>query len=132
MTRIYSVPVWVCVFAFMLTAMMSYTTALAESETVDQYACDAELKTMCADIKRGHGRGIACMKRQEKVVGMPCRVLLRSKLPRINEALSVCKTDLMQYCPTIKAGGGRRFECLANVDKGLSKNCRKTLDSLPF
>jgi hypothetical protein len=101
---------------------------LAPAEAMAQlgearHACAADIKQLCAEVKRGEGRLKACIKEHFGQLSVPCQTALLSNVTITKS----CKTDAQEKCPDIQPGGGRIQACMKDHFTELTDPCKDAL-----
>jgi hypothetical protein len=102
--------------------LLAPTGAMAQQGAARQ-ACGADIKQMCAEVKRGDGRLKACVKEHFGQLTASCQTALISNVT-ITKA---CKADAQQKCGGIQPGGGRIQTCMKDHFTELTEPCKEAL-----
>ncbi len=102
----------------------SATTAFAG---LGKGACAGDVATLCKDEKPGGGRIVACLKAHEASVSAACKEHLAEVKGAMNGAQRACQDDVERFCPEVKPGKGRIFDCLHQHQANLSGECQEKL-----
>lgn len=112
--------------------VLSAAPASAQQSIVDsvKQGCAKELQTYCKDVSAGEGRIASCLYAYEDKLTLGCAMAVYNgvlDLEAANAGLRIyakqCSSDLMQYCSTVVAGGGRLYGCLVKNKATLTKEC---------
>lgn len=119
-----------------VAAILPASTALAQQSITAEVneKCANELKTYCKGVTLGDGRVAACLYAYEDKLSAQCTLAVYRGVEDFwiaNENLKVyakvCSADLVQYCSTVPAGGGRLFSCIKKNKATLTDACRAAL-----
>ena len=117
----------------LLSLALSASPLAAQQSIVDavKQGCAKELQSYCKDVTAGEGRIASCLYAYEDKLSLGCAVAVYNgvlDLEDANAALRIyakqCSSDLLQYCSTIPAGGGRLYACLMKNKATLTDQCR--------
>lgn len=86
-------------------------------------ACAADIKTHCADIERGDGKLVTCIKDHLKDLSGPCQ----AKFAALAAGSKACVGDVKENCKDAKPGRGRIRECLRSALANLSDACKDSI-----
>ncbi len=96
--------------------------------------CAAEIKTFCANVTPGSDRIVACLIAYEDKIPARCRLTaylgsddLGARMKALKGLAKTCSSDILQYCSTVPAGGGRIYDCLEKNKATLTDDCRSQL-----
>ena len=96
--------------------------------------CETELKAYCSNVMVGEGRVLACLYSHGEKLSGRCEYALydaATQLERFVDTLSYlaqeCKTDLEQYCSSVRAGEGRLAKCLLDQKDKISSRCNRAM-----
>jgi Cysteine rich repeat len=86
-------------------------------------ACAADIKKFCADVERGEGRIVACIKDHLKDLSPPCQ----AKFAALAAGSRACVADVKERCKDVRPGRGRVRECLKSAIADLSDACKDAI-----
>lgn len=122
-----------------ITCLLSSEIILAAQSP--QTACKKDISTFCANVEKGEGRVINCLRENIDATSEECRNSLNnlttnqqqpnSDKNKKGAQLTSCKSDISLYCSDIERGEGRVAKCLNENLEKLSDECKKTLEALP-
>jgi hypothetical protein len=90
-------------------------------------ACGRDIERLCAEVKPGSGRVVACLIRQQDDLTSSCRPeieRIQAATQRIAEVRAACKADVDRLCSGAGLDAGPLVECLEANRAGLSETCR--------
>ena len=107
-----------------------------------QFACQAEVATLCKGVQPGGGRIYVCLRDHSDKLSPECKKELDAKVSahRSRQATAAagggakpasgpCLADIEKLCKGVPAGGGRIMECLAQHKSEISDECKMMMDS---
>jgi hypothetical protein len=89
--------------------------------------CRADVDRVCAKVKPGRGRVVACLLRQQDDLSSRCRAhtdRFQEGAEKINAVRAACKADVERVCVGVPNQAGPLVECLRANREGLSEECR--------
>jgi hypothetical protein len=93
--------------------------------------CEADAKRLCAEVARGEGRLLQCLKDNESFLSQSCQgAFNRVRLER-SRLQAGCAGDVGRFCRDVPEGAGRILACLRRHEKELSSDCRDVVRKLP-
>jgi hypothetical protein len=114
-----------------LAAIMALFAAFSTwAEQENHGACKGEVKTLCADVKRGEGRIMQCLKQHEENLSPECHAMLKDGTERMHAMAEDCHGDVENVCKDVSPGDGRVIACLKRNEGKLSPRCKQAVSSL--
>jgi pyruvate/2-oxoglutarate dehydrogenase complex dihydrolipoamide acyltransferase (E2) component len=101
-----------------LAALLSTGAARAQD------ACRADAEKLCAGIRPGEGRILACLHGSQAQLSPACKQQVGTVGAKVKEIGAACGDDVLQFCPNVKTGGGRILKCLEANAASLSQTCQ--------
>lgn len=101
-----------------LAALLSIGVARAQD------ACRADAERLCAGIRPGEGRILACLHGSQAQLSPACKQQVGTVGAKVKEIGAACGDDVLQFCPNVKTGGGRILKCLEANAASLSQTCQ--------
>jgi hypothetical protein len=89
--------------------------------------CGLDMARLCAEVKPGSGRVLACLVRQQDDLTLSCRSeveRLQAATERVSAVRAACKADAERLCTGAGAAVGPLVECLQAHRADLSDTCR--------
>jgi len=101
-------------------------------------ACRGDMEALCADVPRGGGRKIQCLKDNQAKLSPSCRESIQAVLDKVGAGRQakapagtagpnpqhVCKADIATLCAGVEKGHGRIQKCLKEYAAKLSAACQ--------
>jgi hypothetical protein len=98
-------------------------------------ACRADLATLCANVQRGGGARIKCLKANAAKVSPTCADAIAAREQRKSATKgalkSACREDSRRLCKDAAKESGGRLACLKQNTAQLSPSCAAVVASLP-
>jgi hypothetical protein len=117
---------------FMVAALFASSAALAQQNIATD--CAAEIPKYCANVTPGAHRIVACLISYEDKISPRCRMsaylgseVLGVRMKALKAMATSCSADILQYCSTVQAGGGRIYDCLMKNKATLTDDCRNQI-----
>lgn len=102
--------------------------------------CRADIDKFCADVERGQGRLIRCLKEHANELAPECKKTLenrkaaRKRQPARRQkraaARRVCDADIQKFCNDTMGNRDKFSECLRTKKSEFSPECREKLEIL--
>ena len=88
-------------------------------------ACKAEIAKLCKDVKKGGGRIITCLRKNDASLSDACRAYVNTA-----SQYMACIDDAAHLCPGMEPAGALVIECLRANESDLSMECNAELQKL--
>ena len=118
--------------AFVLATFFAPAAALAQQKLAND--CAAEIPKYCANVTPGAERIVACLIAYEDKISPRCRMTaymgsddLGVRMKSLKAMATHCSADILQYCSSVSAGGGRIYDCLMKNKATLTDECRNQI-----
>ena len=89
--------------------------------------CGKDVETYCKEVKKGEGKIMKCLKKNEDSVSRGCIKFTEKMKKEFKSKAMVffvtCGGDISRYCSGVKRGEGRIIRCLHKNKDDLSKDC---------
>ncbi len=97
-------------------------------------ACHADMKMLCADVAKGVGGKMNCLKANQAKLSTGCQSAIQSVIHRQNAIGAgrlklVCQADIAARCPGLGEGKGGVGKCLRQYTPVLSQPCKAAVDA---
>jgi hypothetical protein len=116
-------------YAFVFGALASTSAALAQQNLASD--CAPEIAKYCSNVTPGAHRIVACLISYEDKISPRCRMTaylgsddLGVRMKALKAMAKSCSADILQYCSSVSAGGGRIYDCLMKNKATLTDECR--------
>ena len=110
-------PVQKIIFVIGAIALLSTTTAMAQSQVIRE--CAADIRAACGDVPAGAGAIRSCLNSHLADLTQPCRAVLIGAAAVANE----CRSDITAMCGGVQPGEGRIEACLQSHLTQISAPC---------
>ena len=90
-----------------------------------EQACAPDIQTYCANVPRGGGKVVQCLKSHQQQLSPACQQGMASAAALMKEVVASCADDLHQFCAG--AAPGTVKDCLKANFRQLSFGCKKEL-----
>ena len=94
--------------------------------------CAPEIAKYCSNVTPGAHRIVACLISYEDKISPRCRMTaylgsddLGVRMKALKAMAKSCSADILQYCTSVSAGGGRIYDCLMKNKATLTDECRE-------
>jgi Cysteine rich repeat len=118
----------------MLAVMVTSTGAFGQQTSKLAADCATEIKTYCSNVTPGSDRIVACLISYEDKISPRCRMTaylgsddLGLRMKALKAMAKSCSADILQYCTSVSAGGGRIYDCLMKNKATLTDDCRNQI-----
>ena len=88
----------------------------------------------CSNVTPGAHRIVACLISYEDKISPRCRMTaylgsddLGVRMKALKAMATSCSADILQYCSSVSAGGGRIYDCLMKNKATLTDDCRNQI-----
>jgi hypothetical protein len=115
--------------AFAVATIISSSTAFAQQNLVSD--CAPDIAKYCSNVTPGAHRIVACLISYEDKISPRCRMTaymgsddLGVRMKALKAMAKSCSADILQYCSSVSAGGGRIYDCLIKNKATLTDQCR--------
>lgn len=118
-------------------SLLVFGVPVGAQDLVEEVArgCEKELKTYCAEVTPGQGRGLACLYAFSDKLSPRCEYALYDAAVQLERAIAAltyvaneCDEDLAKHCAEVEVGEGRVVECLKK--NKISKRCSSALSDV--
>lgn len=116
-------------FAFAFGVLVSTSAAFAQQNLASD--CAPEITKYCSNVTPGADRIVACLISYEDKISPRCRMTaylgsddLGVRMKALKAMAKSCSADILQYCSSVSAGGGRIYDCLIKNKATLTDECR--------
>ena len=118
--------------AFAVATIVSSSAALAQQNLVSD--CAPDIAKYCSNVTPGAHRIVACLISYEDKISPRCRMTaylgsddLGVRMKALKAMAKSCSADILQYCTSVSAGGGRIYDCLMKNKATLTDDCRNQI-----
>ncbi len=118
--------------AFAVATIISSSATLAQQNLASD--CAAEISKYCSNVSPGAHRIVACLISYEDKISPRCRMTaylgsddLGVRMKALKAMAKSCSADILQYCSSVSAGGGRIYDCLMKNKATLTDDCRNQI-----
>lgn len=118
--------------AFAFATIVSSSVAFAQQNLVAD--CAPDIAKYCSNVTPGAHRVVACLISYEDKISPRCRMTaylgsddLGVRMKALKAMATSCSADILQYCSSVSAGGGRIYDCLMKNKATLTDNCRNQI-----
>ena len=118
--------------AFALATIFSSSAAFAQQNLVAD--CAPDIAKYCSNVTPGAHRIVACLISYEDKISPRCRMTaylgsddLGVRMKALKAMAKSCSADILQYCSSVSAGGGRIYDCLMKNKATLTDDCRNQI-----
>ena len=115
--------------AFAVATIISSSPAFAQQNLVSD--CAPDIAKYCSNVTPGAHRIVACLISYEDKISPRCRMTaylgsddLGVRMKALKAMAKSCSADILQYCSSVSAGGGRIYDCLMKNKATLTDECR--------
>jgi Golgi apparatus protein 1 len=115
--------------AFAFATIISSSTAFAQQNLAAD--CAPDIAKYCSSVTPGAHRIVACLISFEDKISPRCRMTaylgsddLGVRMKALKAMAKSCSADILQYCSSVSAGGGRIYDCLMKNKATLTDECR--------
>lgn len=91
--------------------------------------CMKDAETLCANIEKGHGAKVKCLKENESKLSKECSAHMAEAKEAMKEVAQACEADMENFCHDVKKGGGRMVKCMHEHKDQLSAGCKAEIDA---
>lgn len=115
--------------ASILLALLAPCAGLAgePSPWNDSEACQTDVEKLCAAVKPGGARMVACLESHEPELSEACKEQLAAAKEKAEAVRKACKPDAARLCKKVTPGKGRILACLRAHQAELSADCTDEL-----
>jgi hypothetical protein len=117
---------------FAFGALVLSSAAFAQQNLVAD--CAPDIAKYCSNVSPGAHRIVACLISYEDKVSPRCRMTaylgsddLGVRMKALKSMATSCSADILQYCSSVSAGGGRIYDCLMKNKATLTDDCRNQI-----
>jgi hypothetical protein len=118
--------------AFAFATIVSSSVAFAQQNLVAD--CAPDIAKYCSNVTPGAHRIVACLISYEDKISPRCRMTaylgsddLGVRMKALKAMATSCSADILQYCSSVSAGGGRIYDCLMKNKATLTNDCRNQI-----
>jgi Cysteine rich repeat len=115
--------------AFAVATIISSSAAFAQQNLASD--CAPDIAKYCSNVTPGAHRIVACLISYEDKISPRCRMTsylgsddLGVRMKALKAMAKSCSSDILQYCSSVSAGGGRIYDCLIKHKATLTDDCR--------
>jgi Cysteine rich repeat len=115
--------------AFAIATIISSSPAFPQQNLVSD--CAPDIAKYCSNVTPGAHRIVACLISYEDKISPRCRMTaylgsddLGVRMKALKAMAKSCSADILQYCSSVSAGGGRIYDCLMKNKATLTDECR--------
>lgn len=126
---------FVCTLLAMLAAAASMAAAEESVFEVMKKRCVKERESFCSSVSSRDLRIAACLYAHEDKASAQCAVAIydgwlasQAATAALGKYAQFCRSDLLKYCASVKAGEGGLYDCLLENRPSLSNECQGVLD----
>ena len=118
-----------CKFVFNLRPFVFTIMALLICESAFPFSisCHEEIQTYCSDVKPGEGRWTRCAIGHRDQYSVSCRTEVHAVIEQRPLFTLFCKESVARFCPNIKAGKGRLYNCMKFNEDNLPLSCKQQI-----
>lgn len=110
--------------ATLVLGTLPFLSSAALAGSAEQ-ACAPEIQTYCANVPRGGGKVVQCLKSHQQQLSPACQQGMVAAAALMKEVVAACADDLHQFCAG--AAPGTVKDCLKANFRQLSFGCKKEL-----
>jgi hypothetical protein len=104
-------------------------------------ACQADIEKLCAEVEKGQGRIMRCLKEHSGDLSADCKTILDRRGKQAGErqaarqqrrlaARRVCDADMQKYCKDAMGNRDEMAECLRTHQKDFSAECSEKVGQM--
>ena len=110
--------------AMLVVGTLSFLPTPSLAGSAEQ-ACAPDIQAYCADVPRGGGKIVQCLKSHQQQLSPACQQGMAAAAALMKEVVAACSDDLHQLCAG--AAPGTVKDCLKANFRELSFGCKKEL-----
>ena len=110
--------------AMLVVGTLSFLPTPSFAGSAEQ-ACAPDIQAYCADVPRGGGKIVQCLKSHQQQLSPACQQGMTAAAALMKEVVAACSDDLHQFCAG--AAPGTVKDCLKANFRELSFGCKKEL-----
>jgi hypothetical protein len=118
--------------AFAFATIVSSSAVFAQQNLATD--CAPDIAKHCSNVTPGAHRIVACLISYEDKISPRCRMTaymgsddLGVRMKALKAMAKSCSADILQYCTSVSAGGGRIYDCLLKNKATLTDDCRNQI-----